>query len=450
MLPSGGPKFSPKKLKYPPTSPTPSSDRRNGSEHTSHNFPKMTLGEVLCKSLAQDIEASGKTRTNFDLLKLVNLKPSVYGEAGSDTRRSVQRKFDLYRRKTPKAYLKILDTFEVPPGEGLKRELRAGVDSDSGSESGSDSESSSSSDCSEKAASKTRSVKPLANSQPPPIAQRTAVTPPRPPFPVVTFGTSPIRAPVTMNQLSDKFASSCSFETSETSKTSETSIVNTVLNQVNVLSQFKMDGSANYPYIIIVDPEKPEANWGFEVSFVPQIEHRHFTRSIYHIRKVTGLSQESQWEMTIPFRKFPTLANRAVLVRGPSQDYWHQDAELYHQDRDPPDKFCAQTKKVHESLQTALEANKERLDSHWLLVFPEDTELENHILSDNAEHVTRHSFDLVGCYAFPDETAKNKVTEMEIFGLDVHWRIAVKGGVMLRSPDVTLARKNKRFSHRKR
>jgi hypothetical protein len=100
--------------------------------------------------------------------------------------------------------------------------------------------------------------------------------------------------------------------------------------------------------------------------------------------------------MTIPLTKFPSLANRAVLVRGPSQGYWHQDAERYHQDRDPPEKFCTQTLKVHETLQTALETNKDRLYSHWLLVFPEGTMLENHVMSDNAEHVKGHSFDLIG------------------------------------------------------
>lgn len=407
---------------------------------SSQSPPKMKLGEVLCKSLAQDIETSGKTRKDFDLLKLVNSKRGVYGEPGSDTRRAVQRKFDLFQRKTPGQYQKILDDYQVPAGEGLKQELRAGADSDS--ESGSDSESSSSdssSESSKKAASKKAASK--KSLKPPAISRQTAVTPPRPPVPEIAFGTTPIMAPGTMNHLSAMLASSCSVQTSESS------MVATVLNQIEVLSQFKMDGSADYPYIIIVDPLKPEANWGFEVSLVKQIEYRHFTRDIYHIRKVTDLSQEGEWEMTIPLVKFPSLANRAVLVRGPSQSYWHQDADRYHQDQDPPEKFCPQTKKVHESLQTALEANKERLYSHWLLVFPEGTLLENHVMSDNAEHVTRHSFDLVGSFAFPDETVKGKTVEIEIFGLDVHWRIALKGGVMLRSPDGN-ARKNKRFAHR--
>ena len=61
-----------------------------------------------------------------------------------------------------------------------------------------------------------------------------------------------------------------------------------VLEQVKLLSSpnFKMDGSEEYPYIVIVNTERPEANFGFEVSLVPGIEVRGYVRTAYHIRKV--------------------------------------------------------------------------------------------------------------------------------------------------------------------
>lgn len=217
--------------------------------------------------------------------------------------------------------------------------------------------------------------------------------------------------------------------------------MNAVLHQVETLSNFKMDGSGDYPYIIIVDPNKSEANWGFEVSFVPQIEHRNFSRDIYHIRKVTGVGQEDEWEASIPMKKYPALANRAVLIRGPSQDYWHRDAERYHEQP-----FCEQTKKAHQTLQTNLDASKDRLFSHWLLVFPIGTEMENFVLSDDAVHVKKATLDLVSSYSFVDE--KNKNTEVELLGVDVHWRIAIKGGEMIRSPSAPTKNK-KRFANRK-
>jgi hypothetical protein len=212
--------------------------------------------------------------------------------------------------------------------------------------------------------------------------------------------------------------------------------VDVVLGQVEALTRFKMDGSFDYPYIIIVNVTKPEANWGFEVSFVPNIEHRNFSRDIYHIRRVTGVGQEEDWEAIIPTKKYPSLGQRAVLIRGPSQDYWHKDHEIYH-----AESFCERTKKAHESLQTNIEKSKDRLYSYWLLVFPHGTEIENHILSDDAVHVKKESLDLVGSYTYTDD--KNKNHDMELYGLDVYWRIAVKGGEMIRSPDVK--KKKQRF-----
>jgi hypothetical protein len=399
------------------------------------------LDDFLVKNLVQDIEASGRTRKEFNLLKLVEEKKHTYGESGSEKRRAVQKKFDLLLRKTPQAYQVFLDKLQVNSGEGLKRELRACAfdssssgESSSGESGGSDSESSEeqSSANSKKVAASKRSARqpklPPPNLPPTvrPTAQPADSQPSQPwaPFAEVAFDPT---------VLSAMFSSAASIQTTESS------VVSVVLQQVEALTLFKMDGSADYPYVIIVDPSKPEANWGFEVSFVPQIDHRNFFRDVYHIRKVTGVPQDGEWEATIPFNKYPTLANRAVLIRGPSQNYWHQDAGRYH-----AESFCDQTKKVHESLQTNLETKKDRLYSHWLLVFPLGTEMENHILSDDAVHVKKGTLDLVGSYQFVDE--KGKQQDVELLGVDVHWRIAVKGGEMIRSPSVP---KKKRFSSRK-
>ena len=348
-------------------------------------------------------------------------------------------------------------------GEALQRELRAPVksvtnqklratdksqtsqklrasDKSQSSESESESESVSenteseeSSSSSEKTASKKNVRPPKAPSIPPP-SENQPRTPPR----EVTFGTAPILSPTTTHLF---LSPSPMFSAASSAQTVDASASAIVLQQVEKLSQFKMDGSSDYPYIIIVDPEKSEANWGFEVSFVQQIEHRNFARNIFHIRKVTGVPQDAEWDATIPFKKYPTLANRAVLIRGPSQDYWHQDAERYH-----AEPFCDQTKKAHEALKTNLDANKDRLYSNWLLVFPQGTQLENHVLSDDAVHVKKGSLDLVGSYQFLDHD-KNALEDVEIYGMDVHWCIAVKGGEMIRSPD---PQKKKRFGNRKK
>ena len=86
---------------------------------------------------------------------------------------------------------------------------------------------------------------------------------------------------------------------------------NFVIQQAQQLEKIKMDGSSEFPYIIIVDPEKPESNWGFEVSRIVGMEHRNYTRDAFHIRRVTTVSQEEQWEATVPAKKYPALAHRA-------------------------------------------------------------------------------------------------------------------------------------------
>ena len=84
----------------------------------------MSITPTLIKELLQDIESSGKTRGELVLETLVSRKPDTYGEKASDKRRSIQKKFDLLKRKTPQAYLNYLDKFGVDPGEALKREIR--------------------------------------------------------------------------------------------------------------------------------------------------------------------------------------------------------------------------------------------------------------------------------------------------------------------------------------
>lgn len=227
---------------------------------------------------------------------------------------------------------------------------------------------------------------------------------------------------------------------SESIDSTETNAAAVVLQQVETLSKFKMQGTKEYPYIITVNLDKPEQNWGFEVSRVPGIEHRDFVRDAFHIRKVSFPSQEHVWEACIPREQCPQLAERSVLIRGPSQAYWHQDAERYHQLT-----FCDKTKTVHETLQTNINGTPERVHSHWLLVFPEGHVLENHVFSDDATHVKTCNQDLIADFTVDEGDADAQET-VDLFGLDIYWRIALQGGERIRSPD---ARARRRYAHRR-
>ena len=238
-----------------------------------------------------------------------------------------------------------------------------------------------------------------------------------------------------------------------------------VLEQVKILESpnFKMDGSEDHPYIVIVNKERPEANLGFEVSLVAGIEHRGYVRTAYHIRKVrkslvvveqrnwasshltscpastqtTCVTQEDDWEAIIPRDKYPSLSKRAVLIRGPSQNFWHKSSTRYHQDG-----FCDKTRQVHEVLEAKIAETVTRRYSWWLIVLPDGTELENHIMSDDAVHVKKVAMDLEETMKKYDEDDIEE--EFTLVGMDVYWRIALKGGDMLRTPPRGTTKK-KRF-----
>ena len=214
----------------------------------------------------------------------------------------------------------------------------------------------------------------------------------------------------------------------------------TVLEQVAQLEQFQMDGSSEFPYIIIANPKKPEANWGFEVTKVTGIVHRDFTRNAYHVRKTTVLSQEKEWTATIPVQ-YESIKHRSILIRGPSQTLWHQSPVRYHKHLQ-----CPATKNAHMSQQEKINKQPTRQYSHWLIVFPKDVMLENYIFSDDAIEVRTESLDLFAKVELEDtdsededstESNSNKANPKEVVdlcGQDVYWRIAMIGGDRLKSP----------------
>ncbi len=217
-----------------------------------------------------------------------------------------------------------------------------------------------------------------------------------------------------------------------------------VYSNLRTLERMGMDGTEWNPYVVPLNLNKPEANYGFEVVKVEGLEHSNFTRDVYIIRKTTTVGQEVLWDAEIPVHKFPALGNRSILLRGPSQDYWHTSADLYHQD----ERACKKTKLVHTKLETAISKTPDRKYSYWLLVFPEGTILENHVFSGDAVHVRRETNDMNAEVTVTDGHGDDAVKfQVELFGVSVYWRIAIAGGEMIRSPDRAV--RGRRFRNRK-
>ena len=153
------------------------------------------------------------------------------------------------------------------------------------------------------------------------------------------------------------------------------------------------------------------------------------------------VTQEDDWEAIIPRDKYPSIAKRSVLIRGPSQDFWHQSSARYHQDN-----FCDKTRQVHDVLEAKIAETVSRRYSWWLIVLPEGVELENHIMSDDAVHVKKEAMDLEETMKKLDEDDMEE--EFTLVGMDIYWRIALKGGDMLRSPPKGTTKKKRFIVHK--
>jgi len=220
-------------------------------------------------------------------------------------------------------------------------------------------------------------------------------------------------------------------------------------------SNCQPDGSEEKPFVILVDPNRPEANFPFKI-----VEHQEFpikkvlvpTYEIY----LNVLSQDGpEWEMSIAdsylFGSQQHLAKNAVMVQGPAldvidhleRDRWanaarENDREAQRDGR-PEDvanyeltfqKFC--------SLQSRL-ANK-RETVHFLLIFPTGAgkELKNsHFsygdpifvnkiltnisLEEDDDNCTKNSQD-------DEDDEEEDEEEGNFLGTNILWRIAFGDG----------------------
>ena len=192
--------------------------------------------------------------------------------------------------------------------------------------------------------------------------------------------------------------------------------------------QFRLWGTKEYPYIVMLNNALPERNMGFEVSLI-DIQHNNYMQKAYHIRKIVSVPDEEEWTATIPVEEYPELAKRAVLVVGPLQDFWYQCAKHYHQNN----LFCNNTKTAHTALETKIkEAHDTRKYAYWLLVFPKGSELENIIFSADEIDIKREENHMEAPIKVYDE--EDELVDGTLLGLDVSWRVALRGRTKIRTP----------------
>jgi hypothetical protein len=152
--------------------------------------------------------------------------------------------------------------------------------------------------------------------------------------------------------------------------------------------------------------------------------HRGHTRNVFHIWKTVSVGDAKDWEAFIPSARYATLATRAVMIRGPFQDFFIRDTERYHADKDNID--CEPTKKKHSATEQAIKDDPSGQLEHTLLIFKTGIKLENHVFSDDAVYITAEVNDMVAAI-------DNDGDELEIVGTALLWRIAIAGGSKLAS-----------------
>ena len=82
------------------------------------------------------------------------------------------------------------------------------------------------------------------------------------------------------------------------------------------------EGTKSKPYIIQVNIDYPERNREFDIQRVFKMTHNSSSRNGFHIRRSIAVLDHDLWEATIPNDLPAVYANRAVLIKGPAQDFW--------------------------------------------------------------------------------------------------------------------------------
>jgi hypothetical protein len=336
------------------------------------------LDAFIEKQLLEDIEGTGKLRSDISLLSICNSSISVYGKPGSDRRRLVQKRFDNLNRLTIKQWSSYLDQFEVSHGLATARELwrpeprrQQEPPADPEPETTSAAEDTVSlavslgttSMVETTSAEDTVSLASAFSN----ISLGTTSIPPLPPAKQPSLFSTPPRTPARPRAMMspDTAASAASWNSAGDSTVAGSS----------------HEGSKINPYVINVDVEHPERNREFDIEFVQQIKHNNYIRSGYHIRVNVGVKDLDLWQAKM-VQQGEGFENRAILVKGPSRPFWMNCTLEYHRKL-----TCDSTKDAHLASVDEIKQDAERQFSYWMLVFPKSVTLDNAVFSGDPVNI---------------------------------------------------------------
>ena len=281
------------------------------------------LKDPYFKQLLLDIESSNVPLEDITFGTICRLRPKYY-DITQEFKKKYNTEFKQIKRQSQENYLKLLKRSNIEPGPALKRKL--GKEKGTALESIKDKEEEET--ISQFTESKSSSLVSSNSSFSSLSSEETASLLATTLSKTLTFSPQPSKTRKTpsKHQLSTMFSPSIGSVGSAT----VANPIMEVLENVEKLSKIRQEGTIEYPFIHHVNLEYPERNRGFDIVRVEGVEHNGFIRTIFHIRKEVPFPTIDEHQAFIPTDRYPSLAHRAVMIKMPSQSFWHRSTALYH------------------------------------------------------------------------------------------------------------------------
>jgi hypothetical protein len=399
----------------------------------SNDEKDTTLTPFERKQLLQDFEISGVSRADFALAAVCDATPLYYGEPGTVKRRAFQFHWNNLRRLKIDGYLKHLKKFKIVPGFQTQQELAnkdnkepfvTGKEDDAAVKEDDAPVKEDDSPVKEDASVEAATVEeeeviikweelsmpsdsPQSIASPPPVKKTLSYR-------------SPHRTP-------SRSIRPAGFQSPMTSpQPTINADIDDIANSLSSLSiGDDWPGSKSNPFVSPVDLRFPERSRDFDPQYIKDLPRRDFEWKAFHLRRTCPLPDHRMWTAVIPDPDAhdPAFAGRVILVKGPAQDFYQRNHDVYHQKMK-----CAKTKEAHDkaeiNLAQILEESPERFFKYYLVVFPEGTELHNAHIAGSFTHEIP-----VATNVIPLERShlKNPFSK-DINGASIYWEIALKHG----------------------
>jgi hypothetical protein len=364
---------------------------------------KPVLDDFIKKSLLQRIEKSNLRRSEVDLKQVCDQDKLTFGLEGDSLRRLIQISFWAnVKRQSIRNYVARLKEYGIEIGFGTRQELQEQATAASPptpSDSFEEEETAEDTTAEDTAEEETTAIE--ADHK-----EKDDIL-------------SPLQQTLRLQSLLQDLSLS-SKEPSVTFESPPDSSARRTLDFETMSSSEKPSsgailagGSRGNPYVIPVDSKHPENNREFEVTVVPRIIHGGWSRPGIVIRKQIGIPDEPEWLASM-YRKAPyDKKDRAILIQGLKRSSAYEDWETFNRRKD----HCESLKEMMTNTSAALVSDKDRKICYFLLVFDEEIELDNVIISGDRNEIEKRS---IGCKSTTDG-----ISTATMF---VYWRVAIVDG----------------------